>query len=953
MKKESSLILILFVFAIISFASFVSSCEGATTTNPNGTRCEGDGICVYSPNGKTYCSHDQSVRRTFLLGNTYYFSFYSYCPEYSLSGSYGGYPFRKIAKCVYTNHSSNKLTLSTEYSSYVYKENNKIKNKFVDGCVQDGRQCFSYGTEGYCDSGECFTPSIASTVFKEEDERGTAEKGNECYSISQGKSHLIKGITTLKNFANNPSDYTGLKCTRYNEKNSPARKESYGMGYVEFEFYDSCSDIPKYFYGRDPVRNKITCNLNLLKANKGFKADGFCGFKDLNSARNKSNLVCSAVVSQSNITLTDSKNRKYKAFVASCPKENTGNLCYKYVGSEIKEGRCVWNEEKGKGECFTCPSTKICPIFSGERWERESNYARFKDKIKMRVKVVFKWESGKTKNFDEIIELKKKGPYSYEGFKDPGDRPLSVTLEYVPSFYASSLPSTMPLTIVKIQAHGNINIFDKRKDKYYLYKGYCHLGKGNYTAKETDEKYEVNKGDGIAEFEILTEPCTTQCYREEQKTEESCNPDEYLRKGEKLRVAVKGAVLDNDGKVVRYFNTNTDKGKSWQSLDYEGHMIKSYGRGKFGKVAINIFEDEGRKKYLDGSVDLELNYKTENNKNKTIAKIIVHGTWARKRRYYKAEVDGHIKADGKWYAAYETDEKYNDLCNDNVVYFQVLKDPCKKSPKTFFVWYGGMTILDIGQSVYLLGFVEWLMKYQHSAYKIYEMRRLLPLHWATVKEWDVQLPEKIKAGDIVHFFGWSAGGKEALKNLYLLHNELISKYGKVPEGVRIGMFRFDPTDSSPEELTQDIPPEVPYYVNVFHKEKGFGCGSCNHHEKEICIDLEKKGINIGHWGVGNEIIKEIYYVYINGIKNNKTKQEVEDEINKVIESFKNNPNKKALELSLQENEEIKRISQKKFVKAIAREVESDLSQNDIRKGMINAKNALLMIQKFKRGEGLA
>ncbi len=82
---------------------------------------------------------------------------------------------------------------------------------------------------------------------------------------------------------------------------------------------------------------------------------------------------------------------------------------------------------------------------------------------------------------------------------------------------------------------------------------------------------------------------------------------------------------------------------------------------------------------------------------------------------------------------------------------------------------------------------------------------------------------------------------------------------------KLGMFRFDPTDSYVD--VKKLPPTLPFYVDVIHYPGGTGTNrKCTDKDlaetRGVCIDLDASKIDVGHWGVSTPVVKDLFNAYV-------------------------------------------------------------------------------------------
>ncbi len=171
-------------------------------------------------------------------------------------------------------------------------------------------------------------------------------------------------------------------------------------------------------------------------------------------------------------------------------------------------------------------------------------------------------------------------------------------------------------------------------------------------------------------------------------------------------------------------------------------------------------------------------------------------------------------------------------------------------------WYPGTFILDAGASGGLMGHINRHVaaNYQGS---------ISDKRWGSVGSKYVK--ENIKDNDIVFTFGWSAGSTPAVQEIQRISNQVRAEGLR---GVKLGMFRFDPTDSGSHENGK-MPSEVDYFVTVFVSGSPWA-GDETGDPREIVYNFReghwKRKFGLfglfAHWGVSNPIPKLMMEAYI-------------------------------------------------------------------------------------------
>lgn len=318
-------------------------------------------------------------------------------------------------------------------------------------------------------------------------------------------------------------------------------------------------------------------------------------------------------------------------------------------------------------------------------------------------------------------------------------------------------------------------------------------------------------------------------------------------------------------------------------IEYRGS--NTWGGGQVEQVSIKYYFNQPEDKY---------GYKT-----KTEAAITTGdktGMWEGEKTF-----SGHIREPNHDYVIEGDGVLEYDSMN-----IKFSEDPCKNTYEKKAIhgnWFPGLFLVDRGASLGLMNYVKSFIQKYYSG-EISDRR------WGG---FGGDYADRVFAiNDIGLNFGWSSGGKRSFDWATELYNQAIT----VNKPLKIGVLRFDPTASGPNELTKykvdTIPPDfLPYFVSVFASYNSLTAGIETGDSREIAINLHDKSkygnnfMDIGHFGVSTELVRGIFQTYIDCLEDAPaldldkdgivSKEECESSINDFMEEYKNaqSPEEKA------------------------------------------------------------
>jgi len=219
------------------------------------------------------------------------------------------------------------------------------------------------------------------------------------------------------------------------------------------------------------------------------------------------------------------------------------------------------------------------------------------------------------------------------------------------------------------------------------------------------------------------------------------------------------------------------------------------------------------------------------------------------------------------------------------------KEDCEKT-KIYVNWYPGLNGFDQGASIGLKSFIDSYIKKLNYGGGTADMRDKLP-----AEEYYSSLTDK----DIDVSFGWSSGALQRTGRARGDYNAVFSlklTYSKRPDIKKLGLFLYDPTDWDPKisGSFDSIP------IGKFPAGIVLISNPNNHWKKSgdprlIEIDLQNEyDINIPgtfwllflpvftpHFGVSNKLTKEVFAIYIDGLVNGQTKEQIENSIRSFLD----------------------------------------------------------------------
>jgi len=370
-------------------------------------------------------------------------------------------------------------------------------------------------------------------------------------------------------------------------------------------------------------------------------------------------------------------------------------------------------------------------------------------------------------------------------------------------------------------------------------------------------------------------PCVRVC-----KVEESCKPELFA------------STLDV---VVNLAESSHGQQKRTTLEDKD---IIRYGIGKIENITYSGKSEPGGDK-----VFVSFRFRPNGDMWDTLIRFVDGHTWEPDRYYKLSCPEGHILKDHR-YTLYETDEDWNELTGENseTIDFAVKSDLCYSNVTIHGNWHPGMTFFDLGASS---GSLENTRAYISNNWEGHvEDRRGAtvgkPIETDYITDHanskgnpgEGNPGDDFRDGDAAFFFGLCAGGPISISGTRSFYNQAEA----LEEDLHLtqALFRFDPTNSGPNELLgSDFPSKesLPYWVDFFSRENLtifliFNAAGARTGGREIFIDIVRQyGKDIGHWGPSNGVVKGTIATYLDCLFKEEeplSKSDCETEIKKFI-----------------------------------------------------------------------